>query len=407
MNIAILTLGTRGDVQPYAVLGQALQQRGHKVTLATAKNFESLVLSYGIDFVAVQADFQAILESDDGKRMLKGNIFAIKRNLNTWIFPLIKDSLCEFYSLALKSDKVIYHVKTLADCFADQFPEKMIRASVIPIIEPTTDFANPSFSGLRIPKFLFKLSYTLANLSIKLLSNPIGHFRKECNLPKRFTTPLIKNIYGVSSHLLAMPNDYSTLSRFTGFWFGQSGNELSPELLEFLRDGEPPIVITFGSMPFQCKFDLQKAVLKLTNEFNIRAIVIRGWGLENTHDLENCINIKVISDAPYEKLFPKVRAIIHHGGIGTTAECLRAGKPFFICPILYPIGDQLFWGHQTYKKGLAVKPVPLKKLTEKIFFRSVHELLTNDQLYSNAMRLSELLRVENGLQNAIDEVEKI
>lgn len=78
MKIAILTLGTRGDVQPYAVLGQALKNRGHKVTLSTVKNFEQLVKSYGIDFAPVDADFQEVLDSDEGKKMMKGNPFAIK-----------------------------------------------------------------------------------------------------------------------------------------------------------------------------------------------------------------------------------------------------------------------------------------------------------------------------------------
>ena len=100
MKIAILTLGTRGDVQPFAVLGQALNLRGHHVTLSTAKNFESLVKSYGIDFVPVEADYQAILNSDEGKRIMKANPFAIRRNLDKWIYPLVRQSLTAFYNLA-------------------------------------------------------------------------------------------------------------------------------------------------------------------------------------------------------------------------------------------------------------------------------------------------------------------
>jgi sterol 3beta-glucosyltransferase len=119
MKIAILTLGTRGDVQPYAVLGQALTQRGHKVTLSTAKNFETLAKSYNVDFLPVEADYQATLNSDEGKKILKANPFAIRRNLEKWIFPSIRQSLNEFYNLSKNSDLVIYHVKTLADCFAD------------------------------------------------------------------------------------------------------------------------------------------------------------------------------------------------------------------------------------------------------------------------------------------------
>lgn len=82
MKIAILTLGTQGDVQPFAILGEALMKRGHQVTLSTAKNFSGLVESYGIDFLPVEADFYAFLNSDEGKKMMK-NPFRAKKNLKT------------------------------------------------------------------------------------------------------------------------------------------------------------------------------------------------------------------------------------------------------------------------------------------------------------------------------------
>jgi sterol 3beta-glucosyltransferase len=106
---------------------------------------------------------------------------------------------------------------------------------------------------------------------------------------------------------------------------------------------------------------LPDAIKRLSKELKVRIIVVKGWGFNETQKLENNPAIKVITSAPYDKLFPHVKAVIHHGGIGTISACIIAAKLFFACPVLYPLGDQHFWSTIGYKKGIALKPIALKK----------------------------------------------
>ncbi len=404
MKIAILTLGTRGDVQPYAVLGQALQERGHDVVLSTAKNFEKLVSSYGLRFVPVDIDFQELIESDEAKKIMK-NPFRMKKYLRDTIFPKMSDAFQTFYELAEGNDKVLFHVKTLCDYFADHFPGKMIKADVIPASEPTSAFPNPVFSAFGLPAFMNKLTYRLTELGIKMWKKPILAIREKAGLSQAFVKQSLPSLYGISEWVLPKPADYPSNSFFTGFWLDTTQQGLDDDLLQFLQSGEPPLLITFGSMPFENKVGLTNLIKAIVSQQKIRVLVIRGWGLNNTTELEAIAGVKVITSAPYSVLLPYVKAVVHHGGIGTTAACLCAGKPMFICPVLYPFGDQLFWGNIIHQNGWGVKPVPLKKLTERVLNEKVNELVNTSSFYTSAEAIGCRLREEDGIANAIHFIE--
>lgn len=406
MKISILTLGTRGDVQPYAVLGKALKENGHDVTISTAKNFEVLVKSYGLKFIPVEADFEALLNSEAGDKIRK-NPFLAKKYLKEFVYPMMADAFDTFYKLTIESDKVLFHIKTMADNFADQFPEKMIKADLIPASQPTNEFSNPVFSTLLLPDFLNKFTFKLTEWGLKMWQKPINDFRKKSGLPEKFKKPDLPSIYALSETFLKKPNDYPVNSYFTGFWSDNSDWELESELQEFLEKGEAPVLITFGSMPFDSKINLTESIKAVVNELGARVIVVKGWGLSDTKELEGLSKVKVISGAPYDKLFPKVKAIVHHGGIGTMASCLIAGKPFLTCPVLYPMGDQHFWGTVAYKKGVGLKPIPLKHLTKDELIKNIKELLINKDIQDNAKEIAKQLRTEQGIQNAIRIIENI
>ncbi len=404
MKIALITLGTRGDVQPYAILGKALQDRGHTVVLCTARNFEGLVKNYGIPFLPVELDFQELIESEEAKKIMK-NPFRMRKYLRDTLFPKMSDAFQTFYELAKEHDKVLFHIKTLCDYFADAFPDKMIRTDVIPAGEKTNEFPNPVFSALGLPGWMNGLTYKLTALGISMWRKPILAIRARAGLSPVFLRPSLPAIYGISELVLPKPKDYPANSYFTGFWTINSEGTLDKSLVDFLQAGEPPLLITYGSMPFENKVGLTNLIKTLLSIQQIRIIVVKGWGLTDTSEIEAYENVKVIASAPYDLLLPHVKAVVHHGGIGTTAACLRAGKPMFICPVLYPFGDQHFWGMIMYRKGWGIKPVPLKKMTEKKFHQQVTALLSDNNLYKATEAISKLLREEDGVSRAINIIE--
>lgn len=405
MKISISTIGTRGDVQPYAILGQALAANGHDVTLSTSKNFEGLVKSYGINFHPVNVDYQEILNSEEGGKILKANLFAIQRNLDNLIYPLIEKSLNECYQLAQSSDLFIYRPKTLSDVFTGQLATKCIKASVVPAMEETAAFMNPIFSGFWLPNFLNRWSYKINDLRYKVLKKPISQFCQQNGLPRHKPNQHNElSLYGISEHFLERPKDWSAVHQLTGFWFPESKKEnVSWEIENFLSSGSEPILVSFGSMPI--KEEISSMILKAAGEMDERFIIVTSWSNWHLQDKVIPKNVLIAESAAFESLFPRVKAIMHHGGIGTTAECLRAGKPMFVCPVLYPVGDQFFWGDLAYKKGLAVKPIPLNRLNTSNFKERIVQL-SDISLAKNGVQMAEKIRSENGVQKAVELIEK-
>lgn len=406
MKITILTLGTRGDVQPFAALGQTLSEKGHEVTLSTAKNFRKLVEDHSLNFSSIDADYEEILNSKEGNKIINGNLFAINRNFKNLISPIIESSLNEFYRLAQSSDLLIYRDKTLVDVFIDQVNCKAIKAAVVPAMEETIAFPNPSMSGFTLPEFLNKWTYKINSLKYPVLKTPIKNFHIKNGLKRKSINGIsLPSIYGISPHFLDRPADWPENHYLTGFWFSNDPQQLNVDLLKFLESGEPPILVTFGSSP--TKASVENLVLYAQKVLNQRFVIVSGWSEWNTPQLNDNKNIKVVSSAPYELLLPRVKAIVHHGGIGTTAACLRAGKPMFICPVIYPLGDQSFWGNLAYKKGVSVKPVPLSKLTPEVFVQSLRRLLSDKQLYENSIIMGRKINSENGLEKAVETIESL
>lgn len=406
MKIALLCLGTRGDVQPFAVIGRALQLRGHEVVLSSARNFGELVRSYGIPFIPVEADYQGLLSTGEGRAMMKNPLKA-RKYLKGLIYPMMTQSLGAFYEISREQDRTLFHVKTMAHQYAHCFPGKMIQANVVPAMEPTSEFVNPVFSTLGLPRILNRFSYKLSHWGLNMWKKPVRAFRDTYGISAPPAGMSIPSIYGISAQFLPRPADYPSNAHFTGFWTAPLGETLERELSDFLDAGEPPLMITFGSMPFDSTLRLADAIPALAEACGIRVVVVRGWGLKKEDTPNRHSQVMFTDGAPYHLLIPRVKAVVHHGGIGTLAACLQAGKPSWICPVLYPLGDQHFWALQGVRNGVCLPPVPLKKLTQQALISNVQRLLQETSLYTASARMKDVLAREDGIGNAIRLIEDI
>ena len=333
------------------------------------------------------------MDDEQMKKAVGKNPFTISKNLNAKVYPIIESSLHTFYKLSDWADIVVYHPKTMMDSIGFNIKEKLIKAYVIPAFTPTSAFANPLIEFLPIPKFLNRITYRLIRAMMNTVKTPIKNFRQKNNLPSSplfLDTPII---YGISNSILDRPDDYPNNHHFTGFWLNQNKKQkLTEEVFNFMTDDKEVLIITFGSMPYKSKIDINHFIKAIRNQFDIKILIVKAWGLKD-FSIEENKDVMAIDKAPFNLLFPLADYVIHHGGAGTTATALEAGIPQMICPVLHPVGDQYFWGKQIEKKGLGVEPIPLKKLTIKKLVQSV-SLLINGNFKNNTKIVRKQIKSE-------------
>lgn len=405
MKIALCTIGSRGDIQPFLILGEYLAKSGHDVIVSSAKMYEPLAEKYDVTYKSFTGNYQSIVDDEAMKKEIGKNPFTIGRKLKEKVYPIIENSLDTFYECLEWCDVVIYHPKTLIDSTGFEMKGKLIKGYVVPMFTPTRQFPNPIVSALPIPKFLNKLSYKMINAMIGTVKTPVNNFRKKRNLgktPSFLDTPIV---YGVSPSVIEVPTDFPSNHYFTGLWTKEDTKaKLSDEVFEFMTDDQEVAIITFGSMPYRSKVDINRFIETLQKDFEVKILVVKAWGLKEKTIAESS-TIMAVDAAPFDVLFPLADYIIHHGGAGTTATALKSGIPQMICPVLHPVGDQYFWGKQLNKKGVSPEPIPLKKLTVKKLSKAFGEMV-DGHMKSKAVELRANLTKENGLQSVREIAEK-
>lgn len=201
-----------------------------------------------------------------------------------------------------------------------------------------------------------------------------------------------------------MPADYPAHAHVTGYWFLEHDDRWEPsvDLTEFLAAGPPPVYVGFGSMGFGQGADRRyTAIIDAVRHLGLRAVLASGWSSVARPVGDD---ILLIDSAPHDWLFPRVSAVVHHGGSGTTAAGLRAARPTLICPVL---GDQPFWAHQVHTLGAGPDPLPWRHLTAAKLEERLRPLTSYTSYQNEAQRIGHLLNAEDGAGAAVAVLEAL
>jgi UDP:flavonoid glycosyltransferase YjiC (YdhE family) len=403
MRIAIQTLGTRGDVQPYLALARRLIGQGHQVQIAAPEQFAAFVSRHGVPFSPLPGEFLALLDTAEGKAAIAGGRgFSAGLKLLRHVRPLMRRLLDEEWAAvrAFGPDVILFHPKSLASPhMAERLGVPAILASPLPGFTPTAAFPSPLLPVSSLGP-LNKLSHLLAIRSGELLfGRMLREWRERVlGLAGRRPKPAAAALYAYSPHVLPVPSDWGNDVLVSGYWFLDDVDDWQmPEALaSFLAEGDPPIYVGFGSMPGLDPRRLAQMVIEGLARAGKRGLLATGGGALAIEDIPE--HVHVITGAPHNTLFPLVGAAMHHGGAGTTGASLRAGLPTIICPFF---GDQPFWGRQVATLGVGPPPLDPRTLdvsTLAAAFRAAED----PGMRQRAQILGQSISQEDGVQAAAD-----
>ncbi len=412
MRIGIHTLGTRGDVQPYVALALGLKAAGHEVSLAAPAQFDSFVRAHNVEFAPLPGEFLELIETPEAKAAMgssKG--FAGGFKLMKQFRPIMLRLFDQEWAAArdFRPDILVYHPKAVvAPDIADLLRCQTVLASPLPGVTPTAAFPTPLLPFASLGP-LNRLSHSLMiGAGRTLFGRTLSRWRVDtlglAPRTKRHAWRGVPTLYAFSAAVVPVPPEWGPDVLITGYWFLDDSEQWSPPpaLAAFLAAGPPPVYVGFGSMPALDPANLATAVVEALTRSGQRGVLATGWGglvADNVPD-----SIHVIEGAPHDRLFPLMSAVVHHGGAGTTAAGLRAGKPSVICPFF---GDQPFWGRRVAELGAGPQPIALSDLTAERLAAAIREAVETPAIRARAEALGSAIRAEDGVGAAVRFIERV
>jgi rhamnosyltransferase subunit B len=420
LRIVLSTIGTFGDVNPLIAIALELKRRGHVPVLAMPAVFKPKILPLGLEFREVRPDI------DPTNSLLVEMTYDPKNGtehgLRKFLFPMLRqtyDDLTDAATTPARADLLLLGELNYAGPLVAEktgipwasfvlAPLSFFSAFDPPVLPPYPRLAR---ADKAVPGF-GRVIKRLARFASRKWPEPIYELRRELGLSKganplfdaKHSPDLVLALF--SRVLGAEQKDWPANTKITGFCFydADGGNTALPRNIEdFLAAGPPPVVFTLGSAAVLAAGNFYEVSARAAIKLGIRAVLLIGTDQRNRPRQKLPESICVAEYAPYSGLFPRVAMVVHQGGVGTTAQCLRAGKPMLIMPYSHDQPD-----NARRMQRLKVARVILRKnYTPNRVARKVAAMLAEPRYAQRAQSVARQLAHQDGVRAACDELEEL
>ncbi|KAF9932846.1 Sterol 3-beta-glucosyltransferase [Linnemannia zychae] len=418
MHITCLTIGSRGDVQPYIALCKRLMQDGHTCRIATHGEYKDWIEGHGIEFGHVGGDPGELIELCVENGMFTVSFFreGLKR-FRGWLDELMETAwlACQGTDVLIESPSAMagIHIAERLDIpYFRAFPFPWTRTRAFP-----HPFAVPEHNLGR--GYNYMTHVMIEQVFWKGISGQVNKWRKDMlglgpTSLEKMEPHRVPCLYSWSPNLVSAPMDWHSWIHVTGYWFLDNPDlKWTPpdDLVAFLKEdpNRKPVYIGFGSMVVPDPDGMTRTIIEAVVKSGVRAIISKGWSDRVTsqddpasaakkaasEEIAIPSSVYMLKSVPHDWLFPQLSGCVHHGGAGTVAAGLRAGIPTVVKPFF---GDQYFWGQRLEEAGAGVwcHDLTVKKLTSALV-----TITTDEKMIKKARAIGEKIRAEDGVGKAI------
>lgn len=406
MHVSIVAYGTWGDVRPGIALGLALKDAGYCVRLSVTEDFAKWVRGVGLDTHILPVNKFDVLEPGS----FPANPLKLRFEIHRALVSALHQAGRDLARLAEDTEVLFVNEWLLgvASRIAEAHHLKLINYAMQPRIK-TRQTQIAIMPGL--PSWApFRETYNLLSYDLMNYFKWFSYARRVNTLLE--TEPGLNSLSAwdyvalfdrtpsltlISRHVMPRPPDWAEHHHLTGYLFYDDAGWRPPaELVNFIHSGDAPIYVGFGSIQDRRPAETTRLILSALKKTRQRAVLLSGWSGLGQIDLPD--TVYRLDYAPHSWLFPRVQAVVHHAGAGTTAAALRAGIPSVSIP---HSGDQPFWARRLYQLGAGTTPLPRYRLHAANLADRIIKALEDEQMRRRAEELGKKIRDENSAKKTI------